>query len=312
MRSSSERIKMGTAGRLSELSLAGTNQATVRNILLATDFSECSARALDYAVGIASRCKSQLYLFHCIDPAPYSLADPDVVWKTRDDIQRQLEHLVLDLHREGRGRNIEIKVVVEIGEVATLLPQAVKDLDLGLIVVGTHGRTGWRKMVLGSVAESVMDGVSCPVLSVGPSAHRTRIQEVGPENILLVSEASLRSKLAESYAFSLACKYGAGLTVVDVLESQFGRVRAQVSQFKLCGAETATPIPETELENHLQLSPDLGTESDLILQVADRTAVDLIVLAVPETYRFTTRFASTSSYRVVSGAGCPVLTVHAR
>jgi len=303
---------MGIADRLSELSLASTNQVTVRNILLATDFSECSARALDYAVGIASRYESQLYLFHCIDPAPYTLADPDVVWKTRDDIRGQLEKIVLNVHREGRGRNIEIKVLVEVGEVSTFLAQTVKDLDLGLIVVGTHGRTGWRKMALGSVAEIVMDEVSCPVLSVGPSAHRTRIQEFGPESILLVSEASVRSSLTESYAFSLACKYGAGVTVVDVLESQFGRVRAQVSQLKLCGAESATPIPETEPERRLQLSPDLGTESDLILQVADRTAADLIVLAVPETHRFTNRFASTNSYRVVSGASCPVLTVHAR
>src|SRR5262249_25712175 len=279
---------------------------------LATDFSQCSARALDYAVGIASRYESQLYLFHCIDPAPYSLADPDVVWQTRDDIRRQLENLVLDLHREGRGRNIEIKVLVEVGEVSTFLPQAVKDLDLGLIVVGTHGRTGWRKMVLGSVAEIVMDEVSCPVLSVGPSAHRTRIQEFGPESILLVSEASLRSNLPESYGFSLAGKYGAGLTVIDVLESQFGRVRAQVSQLELCGAESVVPIHEREPKNRLELLPDLGTESDLILQVADRTAADLIVLAVPESHRFENRFVSTNSYRVVSGASCPVLTVHAR
>ena len=302
---------MGITDRLSELSLAGTDEVTVRNILLATDFSECSVRALDYAVGIANRYESQLYLFHCIDRAPYSLADPDVVWKTRDDVRCQLENLVLDLHRQGRGRNIEIKVVVEVGEVSSFLSHAVKDLDLGLIVVGTHGRSGWRKMVLGSVAEIVMGEVYCPVLSVGPSAHRTRIQEFGPESILLVSEASLRSQLAESFAFSLACKYGAGLSVVDVAESQFGRVRAQVSQLQLCRAVTSAPIPETKLESYLQLSPDLGTESDLILQVADRTAADLIVLAVPEAHRFTNRFASTNSYRVVSGAGCPVLTVHA-
>jgi len=311
MRSGLERTEMGIADRLAELSSAGTNQVIVGNVLLATDFSECSARALDYAVGIASRYESELYLLHCINPAPYTLADPDVVWKTRDDIQRQLENLVLDLHRESRGRNIEINVVTDVGEVSSFLPQAVKDLNLGLIVVGTHGRTGWRKMVLGSVAEIVMDEVSCPVLSVGPSAHRTRIQEFGPESILLVSEASVRSNLAESYAFSLACKYGAGLTVVDILESQFGRVRAQVSQLKVCREGTAASIPETEPESRFQVVPDLGTESDLILQVAERTAADLIVLAVPETHRFTNRFASTNSYRVVSGASCPVLTVHA-
>jgi hypothetical protein len=55
-----------------------------------------------------------------------------------------------------------------------------------------------------------------------------------------------------------------------------------------------------------------STQSELISEVADDTSTDLIVLAVPETHRFTNRFLSTDSYRVVSGAACPVLTVGAR
>jgi universal stress protein A len=288
------------------------DQTTVRNILLATDFSECSARALDYALGIANRYESQLHLFHCIDPTPYYLAESDAVWKTCDDARHELELLVSDLRRQGRAKNVEVKVAVEVGDLAMILPQVVKDLDLGLIVVGTHGRTGWRKLVLGSVAEIVVGQVSCPVLSVGPSSNRTRIQDFGPENILLVSEASARSQLAESYAFSLTRKYGSRLTAVDVLENRSGRVRAQVSQLECCESEPGDTILRKGLANPSQLPTEIGSESDLILQVADRTLADLVVLAVPATHRFTDRFRSTSSYQVVCGAPCPVLTVHAR
>jgi len=305
---------MRATGRVSGVqhcSSVVTNRVELRSILLATDFAEFSARALAYAVGIASRYESQLYLYHCIDPAPYSLAEPDVVWKTRDDIKCQLEHVVLDFHRQGRARNIEVKVVAEVGDVATFLPQAVKDLDPSLVVVGTHGRNGWQKMVLGSVAEIVMDHVSCPVLSVGPSAHRKRLQAFGPQNILLVSEASMRSQLAESYAFSLAHKYGSRLTVVDVLKNRSGRDLAQVSQAKCCDTEQTDVVPDRELTHFAQSSPEVGSQSDFVLQVADRTQADLIVLTVSNSHRFTDRFVSTNSYRVVSGAPCPVLTVHA-
>jgi nucleotide-binding universal stress UspA family protein len=292
-------------------SAVSPDQMTVRNILLATDFSECSERALSYALGIASRYESRLHLFHRIDPTPYNLVEPDAVQTARDDARRELERLASDLPR-GRAKNVEVKVVAEAGDLAVILARTVKDLDLGLIVVGTHGRTGWRKLVLGSVAEIVVDQVSCPVLSVGPSANRTRIQEFGPKNILLVREASARSQLAESYASSLARKYGSRLTVVHVLENRSGRIVAQVSQLERCEGEQGNTIPDRTWTSSSQLPTEIGMQSDLILQFADQTAADLMVLAVPAAHRLADRFLSTNLYRVVCDASCPVLTVHAR
>lgn len=290
-------------------SLVSPDQLIVRNILLATDFSRDSVRALNYALGIASRYESQVHLFHCIDPSPYRLADPDVVWKTRDDIRSDLERLVAEIHDQNGAKHIEIGVVVEIGEIGEILPQTVKDLDLDLIVVGTHGRTGWKKLVLGSVAETIIDVVSCPVLNVGPSADRTRIEELGPESILLVNGTSTHSQRAESYAFSLTRKYDSRLTVVDVLESRSGRVRAQVSQVECRAAASGNSPCDGLVSGDLQLPREIGTESDLILEVASRASADLIVLSVPKNHRFTDRFVSNNSYRVVCGAQCPVLTV---
>jgi universal stress protein A len=289
------------------------DQMNVRNILLATDFSDGSRRALDYALGIASRYGSRLYLFHCINPAPYNMAErPDAVETTCDDALSELQELVAGLRRDGRLKNVEIKLMVEAGDLASILSQSVKDLDLNLIVVGTHGRTGWRKLVLGSVAEMIVDQISCPVLCVGPSTDRTRIQEFGPQNILVASEDSARSKLAESYASSLAHKYHSRLTAVDVLENRSGRVLARISQFSWYDPDASKADLDPAETKPLRLPTEIGTQSDLILRVADRTAADLIVLAVPVTHRFTDRFLSSNSYyRVLCGAPCPVLTVHA-
>jgi len=292
------------------LSLA-PDQLVVPNILLATDFSGSSTRALAYAVGVAARYESELRLFHCLDPRRYMLADREVVWKTRDDLESELQSLA-STSRRDRAKDLAINVIVEVGDFSATFRQVVKHIDPSLIVVGTHGRTGWRKMALGSVTETVIDQAPCPVLTVGPSTRRRRIEESGPENILLVTQAAARSSLAQSYAFSLAHKYGSRLIAVDVLKNESGRVVAHVSELECCQPGFANAIPDKELTRPSMMPTEIGTESDLILQVAEDSAADLIVLPVPETHRFTDRFLSTASYRVVCGAPCPVLTVRAR
>jgi nucleotide-binding universal stress UspA family protein len=250
-----------------------------------------------------------LHLFHCIDPRWYSLADPDIVWKTRDDLQHELEQLVSELRSQGRTKNFEVNIVVEVGNFAVVSPQIAQSLNPDLIIVGTHGRTGWRKTLLGSVAEAVIDHATCPVLAVGSSAVRMRTQAPGPESILLVSDPATRSQLAESFAFSLTCKYSSRLSIVDVIENRSGRIRANVSQLKVCDTDASETISD---QQPIESQTEIGSKSDLILQVADQNAADLIVLPVPESHRFADRFLSTDSYRVVCGAPCPVLTVRAR
>src|SRR5262249_1358301 len=94
-------------------SLIAPDPIRVRKILMATDLSECSTRALSYALGIATRYKSQLHLFHCVDPTPYNLLEPGAVQTAREDVQRELEQLVSNLRDRGQTEHMEIKVVVK-------------------------------------------------------------------------------------------------------------------------------------------------------------------------------------------------------
>ena len=294
-----------------ERSSASADAVTLRNILLATDFSESSAKALNYALGIAARYAATLHLFHCIDPTPYNMATPNAVQAACEAAWRDMHRLESDLRSRGLAKDIQVKLRVEAAVLPTVLPEIARDLDLGLIVVGTHGRTGWRKMVLGSVAEIVVDHAPCPVLTVGPSTDRNRLEQFGPESILFASDPSARSKLAESYALSLARKYNSSLTVADVLEDHGGRVLAKVSRFEWSESALRDANLEWKPAKLSQSATEIGTESDLILQVAANAAADLIVLRAPAGHRFTNRFLCTNSYRVVSGAPCPVLTVRA-
>jgi len=96
-----------------------------------------------------------------------------------------------------------------------------------------------------------------------------------------------------------------------MLEDRAGRVLAEASRCEWSESALRDTILEREPAELPQLPTEIGTESDLILQVADDAAADLIVLTVPAAHRLTNRFLSTNSYRVVCGAPCPVLTVRA-
>src|SRR5271165_114964 len=244
---------------------------SLRNILMATDFSECSARALNFALGIAARYESRLNLFHCLDPRPYNMVGPDAVQSACDAAWRDMQQLEAELRSNRLAKDVAVRALIEVGDLQAILPQVVADLDVGLIVVGTHGRTGWRKLVLGSVAEIVVDQASCPVLTVGPSTDRNRLEQFGPENILFASNPSARSQLARSYAFSLANKYNSRLTVDDVLEDHAGRVLAKVSEFEWRESESRGAPLGGDLTGVPQLPSEIGTQSDLILRLADRT-----------------------------------------
>src|SRR5215469_13940343 len=142
---------------------------------------------------------------------------------------RDMHRLESDLRSKGLMKGgLEVKLRVEAADLQTVLPQIARGLDLGLIVVGTHGRTGWKKVVLGSVAEILVDHAPCPVLTVGPSSNRNRLEQFGPESILFARDPSERSKLAESYALSLARKYNSRLTVAYARRPRRTRSRGSV------------------------------------------------------------------------------------
>jgi len=290
-------------------SSSGADPVRLRNILMATDFSECSERALHYAIGIAARYTATLHLFHWIDCTPYNLGAPDALQTAGETAWRDLQKLASELRGSSQAKNVEVKFRVEaVGELQTVLPEIVRDHAIDLIVVGTHGRTGFKKLVLGSVAETVVDYGPCPVLVVGPYADRNRLEQLGPESILFASDSSSRSRLAEAYAFSLARKYKSRLTIADILEDHSGRVLAEVSQLQWLDSELKHPLGTVPAKIP-PLPDDIGTRADMILDVANDAKADLIVLSVPTAHRFANRIVITNSYRVVCGAHCPVLTV---
>ena len=145
----------------------------LKKILLPTDFSGCANYALPYAAAIARAAKAQIICVHVVEPVVPSvgytgLADPmpiaDISEQLEDSAERQLPKLAEC--EECSGLNVE-EVIVH-GDAAAEIVRVAAEQDVDLIVISSHGRTGFGRIIFGSTAESVVRHANCPVLVVKP------------------------------------------------------------------------------------------------------------------------------------------------
>jgi len=189
---------------------------SLSNILITTDFSDVSKAALPYATSLARQHHARVFLVHVLPSEPY-LAMPmepaplqtDVLWNTarRDLAEFMPADMVTDVaHEEILGR----------GEIWMTLSGIILKQAVDLLVIGTHGRRGIRKVVMGSVAENIYRQASCPVLTIGPEAavSKTRWQ---PKNVLFPTDFSETSVHALRYALSFAEENEGTLTLLHMI-----------------------------------------------------------------------------------------------
>lgn len=134
-------------------------------VLVPTDFSDHAASALDYAVALAHKLDATVYVLNAMSlqfaEYPISITS-DVI----DSIMRSNTQEVEKLITERKGRCSFGASIYEVGDARLVIAQAALKLDAELIVMGSHGRSGLKRMLLGSVAESVVRAATCPVLLV--------------------------------------------------------------------------------------------------------------------------------------------------
>jgi nucleotide-binding universal stress UspA family protein len=149
---------------------------TVKNVLIATDFSECSEVALTYARALARQFAARLHVIHVVEASMagrfevggYVTAIPAIQAGLEESESTRLEALISDEDRRDLAAKPEL-VMLQPPAQAIVEYAARERIDL--IVVGTHGRRGLAHMVLGSVAERVVRTAPCPVLTVRHPEH---------------------------------------------------------------------------------------------------------------------------------------------
>jgi nucleotide-binding universal stress UspA family protein len=288
----------------------------IQRILCPIDLSEASAQSLDYAMALAGWYESRVTILHIIDASVASrLPDgPNVAPVIADDVRRFCEPWMKSVST--------VEIVVDVGDAAREIASRAERLPADFLVLGTHGRTGFERLWLGSVSEKVLRKVQCPVLTVSPNA--TTVAK-GPvfKTVLCAIDFSDSSLRALEYALSLAEENLSRLILLHVVEplAELGlkdeSAAFAVPEYEQLVAEDAAKrlaalIPE---EASAWCQPQAmvakGKPHREILRVAHETSCELIVMGVHGRGAIDLALFGSTTHHVIRSGHALVLTLRA-
>jgi len=210
------------------------------------------------------------------------------------------------------NNEIQPEPVVDQGIAADSILALAEAQEVDLIVMGTHGRRGFDRLMVGSVTERVLRKASCPVLAVHKPSHdflSSRAQDSAHlSRILFCTDFSENSHRALSYALSLTAEYDAELTLLHVLKDIPG---ASIIDEAIAMEQLDSLIPpEKPKAGRIRSMVRKGSAYQQIIQLALEAATDLVIMAVRGRGAPNAAVFGSTTYRVIQLGPCPVLAVH--
>lgn len=290
---------------------------SIKNILFLTDFSEPSEAALPFAAEIARGYGASLYALHVFVPPPSTYTRPDVFAASIEAEEECVRAAMQKIDSQLAG--LQHEMIIERGlDVWQPIQRAIDEHKISLIVLGTHGRVGADKLLLGSVAEEIFRRSPVPVLTIGPGTHGGLHSGGRFRRVLFATDFTPASLAASPYALSLALENQARLLLVHVLRLRDRKGEKDQKSLELTVAEAIHRLYDTipkglELPFPAEVAVEFGDPAERILEAAREYGANLIVLGVRDASAHlgaATHLERATAHRVVAHATCPVLTVH--
>ena len=302
------------SARKSMQTLETATLSAIKNVLYPTDFSAAAESALPFVYDLARLFGCRVTAVHVRTPEADALTPPLAFPYQTELSQDRLHDIVGSL--DDRLGAMQHENIVGEGEVWDFIARVLRERDIDLIIIGTHGRTGFEKLLLGSVAESIFRQADCPVLTIGPHVVHPGIGRWELKNILMATDFTTESKAAEQAAFWLAEKCAARLALLHVLETPEGEDLLDPHRYITSTARVLEHEVPKGAHHNCQVNYVIndGVPGEQIVRVARERNCDLIVLGVRSAVRnvtAATHLSRPTAHKVVSRASCPVLTVRA-
>lgn len=286
---------------------------TLQNILVATDFSPCSQIALHCAAVLARQAQGSIFLAHVLPLAPMPPipmdAGPVFPVAIAKDPRFRMKQLVSSPEIAG----IKHKTLLGQGDLWPVLEGIIAEHHIELVVIGTHGRQGLKKLMLGSVAEEVFRHASCPVVTVGPHVAPECFEQGRLQRVLVATDLLPSSLHALTHAVSLAQLHQAPLTLVHAIPratpcEDFGPITPSDEEISAARSQATYMLPD---EAQAEVVVEVGLPDQVILEVARRQQASMIVIGLhPHKSAFVAEHLPwTTAHYVVCNAHCPVMTV---
>jgi len=290
----------------------------LKTILCTTDFSDYSNQTVSYGVAIAKEFDARLLVCHIIDlqfAAIYGTVHflpPDLQTQSIETAQDRIADLMA-------SRTVPWEAVVATGPPADEISRVVAERNIDLAISATHGRTGLKRFVLGSVTERLMRSLRCPLLVVR-EAPPDPARGLRFSKILVGCDFSPAANAALEYGVSLAQEFEAELHLIHVLEPQvysdflattLDDVQGETGDIKEKLDQRLTDLITPEAMNWCRIKTAVieGRPFEAITDYAGENGIDLVVLGVRGHGVVETLFLGSTTDRVVRKAQCPVLSV---
>ena len=297
----------------------------LRNILYPTDFSTQSNHAKEYAQGLAKKFGATLHVAHVIDTLGLNFYSAEAMYgqiipidpplkSMREEAEITLRHVIELTELEHISATPHLKE----GHPAKVLLQLADDVNADLIVIGTHGRTGFERLLFGSTCEKILRKSNVPVLTVKPKVREFIQLDMGimVKRVLCPVDFSDCSNAALPYAIDLSREFDARLELCHVIDMG-------IDQSAILPA-VAISNPRELLERTKSILSDLVNEySDIdistnvsigvpyinIVKAAETTRSDIIIMATHGRSGVTHAVLGSTAEKIVRSAHCPVMTI---
>lgn len=278
-----------------------------KRILCPIDFSDHSAAALRVGSGIARAFQAELIALHAqrlAAPVYFTAAQLAVLQAQLRKSAKAAQAFINEFVRKNVPEDVRHSIRLLEDDAVPAILRLLKESRAGLVVMGTHGRTGLERIRLGSVMESVLRQVSVPVLTVGPRIKAASIPRTF-RRILCPVNYGDAARFALEHAVAIAEKTGAELIVAHAVEAAATDNPPEEAREKLCdwiGPAVRSRCVVREVVRHGHAA------QELVAEMKDSGADLAVVSARPRKFLEIILFGSTTEF-VIRNAPCPVLSV---
>ena len=297
----------------------------IDHILCPVDFSEASQHAIEHALAVARWSGAAVSALHVCQPMFVPVTSGAGTGDDGSDVEMiRLRAAAASLIEIAGARDLRVDIAVESGDPAQQILECADRHATNLIVMGTHGATGFERLILGSVMEKVLRKARCPVLTVPPRAHSAAALPF--KRVLCAIDFSYASLEALNYAGALARQSHGGLELLHVVQWPWDEPPAPAPQdlppeqavalgeyrryVEASAMARLAALRRERIPEGVEAIPQIvhGKAYVQILRVAAETCADLIVLGIHGRNAADLMVFGSTANQVVRAAVCPVLT----
>lgn len=284
-----------------------------KKILCPVDFFETSSRSVKYAKALAANYQAGVHVLHVVAPViPAAYGAPFSVTDMTEDLEKEARRL-LEKFKKSPPAGVPVTTEVALGDIDTEILRSVQKQKADLVVMGTHGRRGFERFVMGSTTERLIRRCPVPLITIG-SGKKGAATPPDIKRILVTTDFSEGTADALAYALSIAQECQAKLTLLHVLNDVAADVIGKYRESLIHGIESQLQklIPEEALNwCDAEIRVEIGLPWKLIPAIVKSGRFDLLVMNVHGKGLIDRALIGSTAERALRTATeiCPVLLV---